>query len=146
MPTAARMIAAVIFALIGYLVAGEVKPLLPEGQPTNYLLPVSVIIPALCAWRIMGRLMGRGYVSAINTGIYASACGVVFCLLAFALGEMLKRSMRKQYDGPFEAITGMFGIVFDYGLLLVNPTILGYLLVGGAVTGVISEWAYKRWG
>ncbi|MEM7470102.1 MAG: TrgA family protein [Pseudomonadota bacterium] len=146
MPTAARFISAVLFALIGILVAGTVKPLLPEGQPTNYLYPLSILIPAICAWRVIGRLIGRGTVNAINTGVYGVVCSVAFTLLAFSIGEMLKRSMRMQYSGPMDALTGMFGIVLEYGLLLATPMGIGYLLVGGIVTGLIAEWSHHKWG
>lgn len=146
MPTAARIIAAVMFALIGYLVAGTVRPQLPEGMPTNYLIPVSTIVPAICAWRVIGRLIGRGSVNAINTGVYGIVCAIFFCLLAFAIGEMLKLSMRLQYDGPMEAITGMFQIFLEYGQLLLTPQGLGTLLIGGAVTGLVAEWSHHRWG
>ncbi|MEM6594022.1 MAG: TrgA family protein [Pseudomonadota bacterium] len=146
MPTAARLISAVLFALIGFLVAGTVKPLLPEGQPTNYLYPLSILIPAICAWRVIGRLIGRGWVNAINTGVYGIVCSIVFTILAFSIGEMLKRSMRLQYDGPMEAVTAMFGIFFEYGLLLGTPMAVGYLLIGGIVTGLIAEWSHFKWG
>jgi len=73
MPTAARFIAALIFALLGYIVAGYMKPLLPEGQPTPYLYPVSTLVPAICAWKVVGRLIGRGWTNAVNTGIYGMA-------------------------------------------------------------------------
>ncbi|MCY4333051.1 MAG: TrgA family protein [Litoreibacter sp.] len=146
MPTAARLISAVLFALIGILVAGVVKPLLPEGQPTPYLYPVVIVIPMLCAWRVIGRLIGRGAVSAINTGVYGIVCAITFSVLAFAIGEMLKRSMRLQYGGPMDAITGMFGIFLEYAQLLIHPMAIGYLLVGGIVTGLIAEWSHHKWG
>lgn len=145
MPTAARLISAVLFALIGYLVAATIPAQLPEGVPINYLYPVSMLIPPLCAWRVIGRLIGRGATNAINTGVYGIVCSVFFVLLAFAIGEMLKLSLRKQYDGPMEAITGMFGIFLEYGQLLLTPVGLGYLLIGGAITGLVAEWAHKRW-
>ncbi len=145
MPTAARFIAALIFAFLGYLIAGYVKPLLPEGQPTPYLYPVSIIVPALSAWKVVGRLIGRGWTNAINTGIYGMAVALFFTLLTFAIGEMVKRSMRLQYDGPMDAIVGMFGIVLEYGALLLTSQILGLILIGGAVTGLIAEWAERKW-
>ena len=146
MPTAARLISAVMFALIGYLVATTIPEQLPEGVPLHYLYPVSMLIPPLCAWKVIGRLIGRGTTNAINTGVYGIVCSVFFVLLAFAIGEMLKRSLRLQYDGPMEAITGMFAIFLEYGQLLLTPTGLSYLLIGGVVTGLTAEWAHKRWG
>lgn len=145
MPTAARVIAAIMFAILGYIIAGWVKPLLPEGQPTPYLYPVSTIVPALSAWKVVGRLIGRGWTNAINTGVYGMAVALFFTLLTFAIGEMVKRSMRFQYDGPMDAIVGMFGIVLEYGVLLLTPHILATILIGGAITGIVAEWAENKW-
>jgi len=119
-------------------VAGYVKPLLPEGQPTPYLYPVSTIVPALSAWKVVGRLIGRGWTNAINTGVYGMAVALFFTLLTFAIGEMVKRSMRFQYDGPMDAIVGMFGIVLEYGALLLTLRDLDLLeVVLGAAPDVV---------
>ena len=92
MPTAAKLLAAVICIIVGYMTAEAVRPHLPEGTPTKWLIPVSTLVPAICAWRVVGRLAGRGYNVALSMGIYTIAVGIFFVLVTFSIAEMLKRS------------------------------------------------------
>lgn len=144
MPTAAKLIAAVIFAIGGFLVADSVRPNLPEGQPTPWLVQISMLVPMICAWRVLGRLVGKSYAVAINSGIYAVVVSLFFVLLVFSISEMIKRSMRLQYDGPVEAVTNMFGIIFDYGLLLVGVNSLSIMAGMAVIGGLAAEWAHRR--
>ncbi len=145
MPTAARMITAVLFAALAFYTSGIAKTLLPEGTPTGVFTPWAMFVSALCAWQVFGRLIGRGYVSSINTGVYAIAVAMFFVTTLFSIVEMIKRSMRLQYDGPMDALVGMFGIALEYGVMFLDPRIGGTLLIGGIVTGIIGEWAENKW-
>ena len=44
-----------------------------------------------------------------------------------------------------EAVVAAFGLMLDYGKVLLTPKILGTFLVGGLIGGAISEWAGRRW-
>ena len=70
---------------------------------------------------------------------------VFWALLAFSLYFMLRKSMRMMYDGPMEAVLGVFQLMFDYGKMLLVPDMLGVILMGGIVAGLVCEWAGKRW-
>ncbi len=144
MPTAAKLLAAFVFAIGGFLVAESVRPNLPEGQPTPWLIQVSMLVPMVCAWRVLGRLVGTSYAVAINSGVYAVAVSLFFTLLVFAISEMIKLSMRLRYDGPMEALTSMFGIVFDYGVLLVDVNSLAIMAGMAVIGGIGAEWAHRR--
>lgn len=146
MPTSAKLIAAVVLAVFGYLTAQAVRPLLPEGQPTGYLIPVAVLVPAIVGWRIIGRLIGKGYRLSINVGLYATVAAAFFVVLVFAIAEMLKRSTRLQYDGPMEAVTNLFGIIVEYGWLYFNPGPGTYLVVCAIILGPLAEFGHRKWG
>lgn len=146
MPTSAKLISAIILAVFGYMIAEATRPYLPEGMPTKWLIPVSTLVPAACAWKVVGRLAGRGYNVSISMGIYAVFVALFFCLVTFAIAEMLKRSIRLQYEGPMEAIVEMFGIVLEYGVLLVNPMPAMYLAICAIIVGPIAEFAHRKWG
>ncbi|GFE66658.1 TrgA family protein [Litoreibacter roseus] len=145
MPTAAKIIAALIFGVTGYLTAQSVIPLLPEGMPVNWLFPVSVLIPVVCGWRVMGNLVGKNYAVAINSGIYTVVVCLFYVLLTFSISEMIKRSVGLRYDGPMEAIVGMFGIFVEYALLLAASGPLTYLIAGAVIGGIAAEWTNRRW-
>jgi hypothetical protein len=146
MPTAAKFVAAICFAIFGAVAAEVVKPALPEGTQFGYFVPICAIIGLLNGWIVMGVLAGHGYRDAMGSGVRTAIQIVVWGLLVFSIYEMILRSMNvNRYDGPMEAITAAFGLMLDYGKLLLKPAILGTFLVGGLIGGAITEWTGKRW-
>ena len=146
MPTAAKIVAAICFAIFGAVAAEMVKPALPEGTQFGLFVPICAFIGLLNGWLVMGVLAGRGYRDAMGSGVRTSITIVIWALLVFSIYEMILRSMHvNRYDGPMEALTAAFGLMLDYGRLLLTPAILGTFLVGGLISGAITEWANKRW-
>jgi len=144
MPTAAKLVAAVVFAGVGYLASELIRAALPEGQPAGWLLPVCTLLPMTIGWRVMGKLVGKNYGVSMNNGLYVVVLSTVSVNFVFATALMIKKSRRLQYDGPMEALVDVFAPMLEYGLLLLNPAVLGVLLVGGFVGGVLSEWAHRK--
>ena len=145
MPTAAKLVVALVFAIAGHLTAGGVRENLPEGMPANQLWLWPIVIPIICAWRILGNGVGKGMVNSINVGSYAMVAAVFFTTLVFAVAEMIKLSTRLRYDGPMDAIVNMFGIAVDYGTLLLTPGCLIPIVCGALLGGVLGELAFRRW-
>ena len=147
MPTAAKLMAAIIFAITGYLTADAVRALLPESAPAKQLTVWSVVIPVNCGWRVIGKYVPRGgYAQRLNAGVYAMAVAVFFTVGACAVAEMIERSMDKQYSGPVEAILNMFGILLELGQLLLHPAPLAIMAVGAVSAGVLGLWSHRKWG
>lgn len=138
MPTAARLIAALGFVVIGLGVA-RVLGLLPIGWA------IWGGVGALCGWVVMGTLTGRGYRAAAGFGLRTSATLAFWALLALSLREMIRRAYLRQYDDAFEAIVAIFEIALDRGRALITAEPLAVLVVGGLVVGVLSEFAGRRW-
>lgn len=145
MPTASKLVAAVAFALLGLLAAQTFVKYLPEGTPLSYFREITAAIGFIVGWLWMGKLTRKGYREAINSGMVTALILVFWALLAFSLYFMLKKSMRMMYDGPMEAVLGVFQLMFDYGKMLLVPDMLGVIIVGGMVAGLVTEWAGKRW-
>ena len=145
MPTASQLVAAVAYALLGFLAAQTFVKYLPEGTPLGYFREITAAIGFITGWLVMGKLTRKGYREAINAGLVTALLLVFWALLAFSLYFMIKKSMRMMYDGPMEAVLGVFQLMFDYGKMLLVPDMLGVILVGGIVAGLITEWAGKRW-
>jgi hypothetical protein len=145
MPTASKIVAAICFAIFGAIAATVVKPALPEGTQFGYFVPITAFIGLLNGWLIMGPLTRRSYREAMGTGVRTAITIVIWALLVFSIYRMVILSMQMRYDGPMEAVTAAFGIMLDYGKLLLTPVILGTFLVGGLTGGAISEWVGKRW-
>ncbi|MDZ4311499.1 MAG: TrgA family protein [Cypionkella sp.] len=145
MPTASKLVAAIAYALLGFVAAQTFVKYLPEGTPLGYFREITAAIGFAVGWLVMGKLTRKGYREAINSGLVTALILVFWALLAFSVYFMLKKSTRMMYDGPMEAVVGIFQLMFDYGKMLVVPDMLGVILVGGVLAGLITEWAGKRW-
>lgn len=145
MPTASKLVAATAYAVLGLIAALTFVKYLPDGMPRGYFFEITAAIGFIVGWLVMGKLTRKGYREAINSGLVTALILVFWALLAFSLYFMLKKSMRMMYDGPMEAVLGVFQLMFDYGKLLLVPDMLGVILVGGIMAGMITEWAGKRW-
>jgi hypothetical protein len=77
MPTAAKLVSAVVFAALAYLVADLYVPGMPGSPAVGYLRPGCGLIGMLCGWMVMGRLVGKGMLAAAGSGFRTSATVVV---------------------------------------------------------------------
>lgn len=145
MPTAAKLAAAAAFAIVAAIAAHLFIPALPEGTPPGWLREVSAAIGLLCGWWIMGNRVGKGYGEAAGSGILTSALALFWVMLVFSIVTMVKRSMRMLYDGPMDAVIGVFDLMLDYGALLAAPATPVALILGGILGGWFTEWAGRRW-
>lgn len=143
MPTAGKLIGAVIFAALAWLTAELFKPVMPEGTGFGRFSLICAAIGAACGWFVMGPRVGRGRAVAISAGLQTSLTTAFFALLGFSIYLMVGRALRKLYDGPLEAITGMFGLMVEHGLLMVHVPVLLALLVGGPLCGWFT-WVLGR--
>jgi len=145
MPTAPKLAAAAAFAIVAAIAAHLFIPALPEGTPPGWLREVSAAIGLLCGWWIMGNRVGKGYGEAAGSGILTSALSLFWVMLVFSIVTMVKRSMRMLYDGPMDAVIGVFDLMLDYGALLAAPATPVALILGGILGGWFTEWAGRRW-
>ncbi|MCI2398524.1 TrgA family protein [Aliiroseovarius subalbicans] len=145
MPTAPKLVAAVFFAALGWFCADLVKPLLPDGTQIGLFSPISAGFGLLVGWVFTGKRLGLGQGTPIGIGFSSSILMVLWVLLCFSGYEMLRLALRKSYDGPVEAIQGMFQIGVDYLLLAATVEVAGALVLGGVLGGVLTGWAARRW-
>lgn len=147
MPTAAKLVAAVIFAITGYLTGEAVRDYLPDSVVARQLTLWSIVIPMVCGWRVVGKYIPRGgLTAAINTGVYAMCVAIFFTLTAFAFAEMIGRSMNQRYSGPVDAVVNMFGVALEFGAYLLHPGPIALMVGGAVISGVLGLWAHRKWG
>ncbi len=145
MPTAAKLVASVLFAAISFFIADLYAQGITDGTNTSYLREGAAVIGLVCGWRVMGRLAGKGMRDAIGSGIRTALTILFFVLLFFAIYKMVVTSTKGLYDGPMEAVLDVFRIMLDFGQGMLTPELLGTLFVGGALAGMATEWADRRW-
>jgi len=58
---------------------------------------------------------------------------------------MFRLAMRNRYDGPFEAVTDVFKIGAEYAVIIATVPMGIALLIAAVLSGVLTEFAAKRW-
>jgi hypothetical protein len=145
MPTAAKLVSAILFALLGLFVAQLYAQGITTGARTTWLREVTAAISLICGWRVMGPLVGKGSAAAIGSGIRTALTAVFFTLLTFSIYEMVVISTKGRYDGPMDALLAVFEIIVEKGQGLLTPEIIGTILVGATLGGLAAEATGRRW-
>lgn len=145
MPTLARFAAAVCLAALAFFVSGLVIESMPDRSNWGNFQLVNACIGLLVGWIVLGKRVGVDYVTAIGIGFTGMLALVFWCLFFYAFREMLDLALNRRFDGPVEAIVGVFQIGLEYGAELIKPQILLSLILGGAASGVIAEFVDRRW-
>ena len=145
MPTAAKLVAAICFALLGLLTAAVLRETLPETQREGYLFPGAVLAGVLCGWHVSGSAPRAGYLEAASTGLRTTVIAVIVALGAFSIGTMWQTAMYGRYRGPMDAVLDIVNEFIDFGSMLLVGPVIGTLLLGGIVAGILTENAGRRW-
>lgn len=145
MPTAARLVAALCLAVVALAVSLQVMPRMPESTDFGYFVPLNIGLGLVCGWAVMGRHERLGTVGAVNNGIAGVAVLVFWGVVVQGGYEMFRLAMNRRYHGPLEAIYGVFELSVGYAQVLVAPAILATLVIGGILSGIITEFAGKMW-
>ncbi|WP_417699157.1 TrgA family protein [Pseudophaeobacter sp.] len=145
MPTTARLIAAIVLALLAYLVSDQVIADMPEETDPGYFFHVNVVLGLLTGWIYMGQRVGNGLVPALNNGLTGMAVMVLWALFVQGAWEMFDRAMRNRYGGPFDALLAIFTLSIEFFFQIATPAVLVPLVIGGCLAGLLAEYAHKRW-
>ena len=145
MPTAAKLIGAVVFAALAWFVSDLVMDVMPEGSSAKWLHEVNTAFGLLMGWRVMGTRAGEGDVRAIGVGLSAVVATLFWCLLAWGGYQMTLNSTRMRYGGPVEALQDMANLMVEYLFMIATVPIIAAILLGGMVCGWLTEKAADRW-
>jgi hypothetical protein len=146
MPTAAKLVAALFFAVVAFLAAEEFKPLMPPHTQFGRFTLLCAAIGLFTGWRVMGSRAGRGWTTALGVGLTTSAMMTLAALFLFSFRETVLRSMNRRYDGPLDATVGTFGIMVEHLAFMGDAQLIGILVAGGLLGGLAAEAAGRRWG
>jgi len=144
MPTAAKLVAAILFAALGWYVSELIKPLFPEERNVGRFSEVNAVIGLFVGWVVAGSRARTTWVNAVSYGLTATVALVFWGLLLHSFGEMIRMSLNKRYDGPAEAVIGVFALMYDYGMMMAEVHVIVTLVVGGVVAGLVTEYFGRR--
>lgn len=145
MPTGAKLTASICLALLGFILSGQIMPLMPEGTDFGYFTHVNMALGFVVGWVVMGKNVGRGTVQAINNGISGVAVLMFWGLFIQGAYEMFRLAMRNRYGGPFDALGAIFTIGLDYAMIILVPQVIVTVVIGAIASGLITENAGRRW-
>lgn len=145
MPTGGKLVGAIVFAMLAYWLSDLAKPLLPENKSAALLSQWNAFIGLLMGWKIMGKGAGATYRQAFGYGLTTMAATVFWCLMLWAGYEMLRRAIRKYYDGPMEALREMAQLFLDYGRIIAVPDIIWPAVIGALFLAWVTEFFARRW-
>lgn len=144
MPTAGKLVAAIMFAGLGALVTHLIVPQFPEGTNFGWFMPGNALIGLLAGWIVAGSRAGRGYYNAFGYGLTAMVSMVAWGLLIYSSIEMVERSIRKMYDGPVDAVVSVFELGVDYLRVIASVELVLFLVIGGLICGVVTDFFAQR--
>ncbi|MBA3909094.1 MAG: hypothetical protein C0524_04220 [Rhodobacter sp.] len=145
MPTGAKAMAAITFAVAGWMTANAYVPNMPEAQSVALFREIVAVLGGVVGWRVMGNSVGKGYVAAAGSGWKTMIVLVFFALLLFSTYEMLQESVRMRYEGAGEAIIDVFQQMWKRSEGLLSTTVIAVMAIGGAIAGILTENANRRW-
>lgn len=139
MPTAAKLVSAILLAGVAWAACEAIRPLMPEQTQFGWFNYVGAGIGLVVGWRVIGSRVRGGILQAVSAGLTGSAALVFWNLLAQSTNEMLAQALERRYDGPFEGLVAVFDIAVDYGQYLMDTTVLVILIGGGLVTALVAN-------
>lgn len=145
MPTGAKLVAAVCFAIVGWLAAEAYIPQLPADTRTGYFREIMALLGFVLGWMTLGPNVGRGYADAASIGMRTSFLLVFWGLLGMSIYFMVRRSTRMIYDNAGDAALDVPMLMLQYAGLMGSVPLIAILAVGGAIGGVLTEFAGRRW-
>lgn len=145
MPTAAKLVSAILMAALGWYVSDLIRPLMPENTDFGWFNYVNAVIGLFCGWFVVGSRAGRGFSAGIGNGFTGAVALTFWGLFIHATNEMVDESFKRRYDSMIEAIGGVFEIMVEYGQVMLVPQVILALLAGGIAIGILTEIAAKRW-
>ncbi len=143
MPTAARLVAALAFAAIGYIIFVTMVGVFADETVPGFLLPLCLASGLWAGWVICGK-NAEGLKSGIGTGYTAIVAQGFVIIFVMSFMTMLDRSLRRRYDGPMDAVVDHFALMGENFAKFGTSEMGMILLVGGFVGGALAGIAGRR--
>jgi hypothetical protein len=145
MPTGAKLVAAVCYAVVGWVLANYYAVNMPDASSSGPIREAAGLVGVIVGWMVMGPSVGKGYVEAAGSGIKTAVVLAVVALFLLAMREMLENSVKLRYEGPLDAILDVFQTMAQRSYGLLSLGVFGTILFGGIVSGLLTENASRRW-
>jgi len=144
MPTMARLVGAILYAALAWYVSELIKPFFEDGFDPGYFSEVNAVVGLYIGWTIAGSRGGTGYMNAVSYGLTATVAMTLLGLFVHSSYDMIQRSLRKQYDGPVEAVVNIAELGLEHAKTMAQPEVLIPLVAGGVLAALVVEFTGRR--
>lgn len=145
MPTAAKLVAFVVFGAFAWYVSQLVMGLMEEGTQPPLYAEVNAVIGAVLGWVVAGSRARGPWLAAISYGLTATLAILFWWLFLHAFYDMIIAAMRGLYGSdPTLAVVDVFRLMMEHAQLMANSTVVTTLIAGAVACGLITEWFGRR--
>ena len=81
----------------------------------------------------------------LESGLRTGVTQIFWTILSISIYQMVIKSLDRAYRGITEAVLGIFDNAFNYLTLMLDVTLIAWLIIGSILAGWLAEWASKRW-
>ena len=145
MPTAAKLSAAIWFALLAWFAAELSKGHMDDNMRFGAMSLICAGFGAVIGWVFLGRRAGAAMQTALGFGLTASALMAFWSVFYFAFEQMIHRSWDQRYRDAAHALNGFGDLFVQYGAFAVQADVLATLVVGGLFGGWLTEKVSQKW-
>lgn len=146
MPTAARLVSAILLALsaaIVVMIAIEVYPTI--GRRMNSLLAGAVAVGLFNGWFGIGRTIAMNEGSPVLAGLTAGVSVFFWVLLVYGIEGMIQGILAHAYYQPMTALLQIPARMIQFGKMAMNVPIGGSMVVLSAFVGVMAKRTSRKW-
>ena len=144
MPTAAKLVGSLLFALLGFLVTRLAEPLMEGLSTVSSAAMINAAIGAGVGWFIAGPRAGGGWRAGLDNGLTTTICGLFLTIGTQGAIFMLRMAMRGHYRDPMDALEAMADYWLAVAARLAVPQIVLLLVLGGLAIGLLLEITRAR--
>ena len=146
MPTFGRLIGAIMFGALAWYTTFAIVPLFPDDASLGWFQQVNTFFGLVAGWKVAGPRAGSGYNASLSYGLTTMFAMVFMALFTNSFFVMIDNSLRRLYDGPIEAVVDVFQLVIEHGQIMISVNVIGTLIIGGLISGVVTEFFGRRIG
>ena len=146
MPTAAKLVAAILLAISGVIVVIVTVNVYPDAARRSVgMTSAAVAIGIFVGWRGLGRRISDEEGSGIVSGLKAGIAMFIWVLFLYGLADMIAGIMDHAYFQPMTALLVIPAGMIKYGQMALNVPIMGTMVVLAAIVGKMTKTADNRW-
>lgn len=146
MPTSAKLIAAICFALTAFIAAslfntGEVGVI----GLSDYMVIGASAIGAICGWFVLGDKAGYGGFDSVFKGITAAITSLMIICILFGLNKFAVGLTNGSFGHPMDAVVSWVRFSILLFTQTFNVPVWTVIILGGALSGRITGMVNARW-